>query len=71
MKAQNTTSNPDFNLDGNNIPISNSYTWIGVLEFLQEQYRTINYKETEWLLEKQQLEVFSSKILKISKKDKF
>ena len=36
---------------------SGSYNWVGVLEFLQEQYRTLTYKETEWLLEKQELQV--------------
>lgn len=33
-----------------------NYNWIGVLEFLQEQYRSSNNKETEWLIEKQQLQ---------------
>jgi hypothetical protein len=36
---------------------SGSYNWVGVLEFLQEQYRTLTYKETEWLLERQELQV--------------
>lgn len=57
MKHQNSISSPDLNINQNFNSLPNSYTWIGVLEFLQDQYRSINYKETEWLLEKQQLEV--------------
>lgn len=55
MKSHNMTSTPDLHLNPNMNPLSN-YTWIGVLEFLQDQYRSLNYKETEWLLEKQQME---------------
>lgn len=55
---KNTASSTDLNLNPNMNPINSNYSWIGVLEFLQEQYRSLNYKETEWLLEKQQMEVF-------------
>lgn len=57
-----TLSTPDLPLGQNLSSVPSSYTWMGVLEFLQEQYRSLNYKETEWLLEKQQLE---GKIAKI------
>jgi len=33
-----------------------NYSWNGVLDFLQEQIRTSQTKETEWLLEKQQMQ---------------
>ncbi|KRX10679.1 WD40-repeat-containing domain [Pseudocohnilembus persalinus] len=32
------------------------YSWLGVLEFLQDQYKEQATKETEWVLEKQQLQ---------------
>lgn len=66
MKHQNSISSPDLNINQNFNSLPNNYTWVGVLEFLQDQYRSINYKETEWLLEKQQLEV---KILNFSDKN--
>ena len=59
---KNTASSTDLNLNQNMNPINSNYSWIGVLEFLQEQYRSLNYKETEWLLEKQQMEVFINPI---------
>lgn len=59
---KNTASSTDLNLNPNMNPINSNYSWIGVLEFLQEQYRSLNYKETEWLLEKQQMEVFINPI---------
>lgn len=63
----NLNSSPDFHFSQNGGFSNNGYTWLGVLEFLQEQYRSINYKETEWLLEKQQYEV--NKIIAFFKKN--
>ncbi|EGR31914.1 hypothetical protein IMG5_099940 [Ichthyophthirius multifiliis] len=37
-----------------NVPQTTSYNWLGVLKFLQDQYKEMNYKETEQTLEKQQ-----------------
>ncbi len=38
------------------------YTWGGVMDFLQEQQRTMNERETEWLLEKQELQARSTSL---------
>ena len=64
---KNTASSTDLNLNPNMNPINSNYSWIGVLEFLQEQYRSLNYKETEWLLEKQQMEVFINPFKRLKK----
>lgn len=31
-----------------------AYNWLGVLKFLSDQYKDVNFKETEMMLEKQQ-----------------
>jgi len=35
---------------------SNKYTWAGVIDFLQEQQKLNSDRETEWILEKQELQ---------------
>ena len=48
----NTVSNKN----STSIISNQNYSWIGVLEFLQEQYKGSNLKETEWILEKQEMQ---------------
>ncbi|KAL4475422.1 hypothetical protein ABPG72_022057 [Tetrahymena utriculariae] len=45
-----------------NAPQTSQYNWLGVLKFLQDQYKEQNFKETEQMLEKQQLQEKISQI---------
>jgi len=42
---------PDLN-ENNMLEVT--YTWAGVIEFMNDQYKLMNERETEWLIEKQQ-----------------
>ena len=37
-------------------PEADSVNWMSCLEFLQDQHRNVEVKETEWLIKEQQLE---------------
>ena len=67
-KNQNQHNNPLLNntyqqqnvSSGINMQMKPSYNWNSVMEYLQEQIKCLQIKESEWMIEKQQLLVFKS-----------